>query len=216
VIKRFWKLPAARNLVFGSAIASMAGFGLNGFFSPLLIRKFDVSLVEAGLALGVLASAPAALAVFFGGWLADKFGPDRPGLYAAIPGISLLIGLPVYLIGILQDNYTILLVCVTIASLFLFTYLGVTYGTFQNLMQARMRATVSAMLNALYAFMGGMGPFIIGTISDKFQADGIDSGQALAWALAITSLVYIWAAAHYLLAARHLKTDLERTRDGQL
>lgn len=214
VLARFWKLPAARNLVFGSAIASMAGFGLNGFFSPLLIRKFDVSLVEAGLALGVLASFPAAIAVFLGGWLGDRLGERRPAVYALIPGVSLLIGLPIYLFGILQDDYTVLLICVTTASLFLFTYLGITYGTLQNMMQARMRATVSAILNAIYAFMGGMGPYIIGLISDRFQADGVDGGQALAWALAITSLVYIWAAAHYLLAARHLKADLERTRSG--
>ena len=215
VVGRFWRLPTARHLLLGSSIASMCGFGLNAFFASLLIRRFGVSLAEAGVALGVLASLPAAVAVFFGGWISDRLGPARPGAYALVPGISLLIGLPFYLLGILQENYTLLLAFVGIASLFLFTYLGVTYGTLQNLMQARMRVTAYALLNAIYAFMGGMGPLVIGAISDRFQASGIDSGQALSWALAITSLIYLWAAAHYLLAARHVGPDLARVRSGE-
>ena len=216
VLGRLWNVPTARHLMLGSSIASMCGFGLNAFFTSLLIRRFDVSLAEAGIMLGLLASLPAALAVFLGGWLSDRLGPTRPSAYAVVPGVSILIGLPFYLFGILQDNYTLLLVCVGAASLFLFTYLGVTYGTLQNLMQARMRATAYAILNAIYAFMAGLGPFIIGSISDRFQRGGTDSGQALAWALAITSLVYLWAALHYLLAARHVGTDLGRVANGEL
>ena len=216
VLRRLFTVPTARHLLIGSALASMCGFGLNTFFTSLLIRRFGVSLAEAGIALGLLASLPAALAVLFGGWLSDRLGPARPAAYALVPGISLLIGVPLYLAGILQDDYAVLLVCVAAASLFLFTYLGVTYGTLQNLMQARMRATAYAILNAIYAFMAGLGPFIIGTISDRFQAGGTDSGQALAWALAITALVYLWAALHYLLAARHVGTDLRRVASGEL
>ena len=35
-------------------------------------------------------------------------------------------------------------------------------------------------------------------------------------AMALLSLVQIWAAAHYLLAARHLRGDLARARSGQV
>ena len=70
VLRRLFVLPSARNLVIGSGLAAMLGFGLNYFFTSLMIRKFELGLAEAALYSGLIASLPAALSVIGSGWLA--------------------------------------------------------------------------------------------------------------------------------------------------
>ena len=159
VLSRLFHLKSARQLLAGSTLASMVGFALNSFVALLLVRKFEFTLVQAGLVSGLLASAPGALSVVVGGSLADWLGKKTPAAYALLPGISLLIAAPLYIFAITREDVTVLLVVMTVAALFQYTYLGVTFGCFSNLLHPRMRATGSAVLGAIYGLIGqGVGP----------------------------------------------------------
>ena len=217
VLDRLFGLASARHLLVGSTIASLVGFGLNSFVALLLIRKFEFSLVQAGLFSGLLASFPGAISVLAGGRIADWLGKGNPAAYALLPGVCMLVAAPLYIFAITRDAITLLLVFMTTAALFQYTYLGVTYGTFQNLLHPRMRATGTAVLAAIYGLLGqGIGPLAVGALSDMLMRRyGIDGGNALAGAMALTALLYVWAGGHYLLAARHLGGDLARVRGGQ-
>lgn len=212
VLRRLLLLPSARNLVIGSALAAMLGFGLNYFFTSLMIRKFAVGLGEAGLYAGVIASLPAALSVLGTGWLGDRLGARNPAAYALIPALCLLAGGPIYALAITRDELGLLLGLVSIATFLNFGYLGVTYAALQNLMHPRMRATASAVLNVVYGIASGLGPLLLGLLSDAMALEyGPSTGLALAMALG--SAIYIWAALHYFLASRHLGQDLVATRN---
>jgi MFS family permease len=215
VLGRLVLLPSARNLVIGSAIAAAIGFGLNYFFTSLMIRRFGLPIGEAGLYAGLIASAPAAISVLASGWLGDRFGERRPSAYALIPGVSMLFGGPLYALAVTRDSLPVLLGLVTLSALLQFGYLGITFATLQNLMHPRMRATASAMLNAVYALAGGLGPIVLGALSDYLEPRH-GGGTGLAIAMALTALAYVWAAAHYLLAARNVGTDLAAVREGRV
>jgi MFS family permease len=212
VFRRLAGLPSARQLLAGSTIASMVGFGLNSFMAFLLVNKFAFSLAQAGLFAGLLGSLPGAIAVVAGGRIADWLGSRNPAAYALIPGICLLAAAPLYMFAIVQDDVTLLLVLVFVAALFQYTYLGVTFGVFQNLLHPRMRATGTALLNTVYGLIGqGIGPLLVGWLSDRL-ARNYGAGDGLAFAMAATAALYLWAGIHYLLAARRLGSDLEWTR----
>jgi len=213
VMKRLFVLPSARNLVIGSTLAATLGFGINYFFTALMMRKFALGIGEAGLYAGVIASLPAALSVVLSGWLGDKLGEKRPAAYALVPGVSLLIGGPLYAFAITRGDLTLLLALVGVSTVFMFGYLGVTFATLQNLMHPRMRATASALLGAVYGVAGGAGPLVLGYMSDRL-APAFGPGHGLAYAMALAALAYLWAGAHYLLAARHLAADQARVREG--
>jgi MFS family permease len=215
VIRRFALLPSARHLIAGSTLAAAIGFGLNFFFTSLMMRRFGLSIAEAGLYAGLIASLPAALSVIASGWLGDRLGAKNPGAYALIPGISILVGGPLYVVAIVQDSLPLLLGLVTVSAFLQFGYLGVTFATLQNMMHSRMRATASALLNSIYAIAGGIGPYVLGRMSDNLEAQyGV--GIGLAYAMALLSLVYLWAGAHYILAARTLGRDLDSAREGRV
>ena len=213
VFGRLLGLKSARQLLAGSTLASMVGFGLNGFITFLLVRKFQLSLAQAAFYAALLGSLPGAVAVIAGGWLADRYGPSRPGLYAAIPGWCLILSAPLYILGVTRASVGPMLLLVFVAALLQYTYLGVTYGVFQNLLHSRMRATGSALLNAIYSLVGqGLGTVLVGWLSDRL-APTYGSADGLAYAMAITAAIYLWSGAHYLLAARHVGPDISSVRE---
>jgi MFS family permease len=215
VLHRLFLLPSARHLVIGSTIAAGIGFGLNYFFTSLMIRRFGLSISEASLYAGLIASLPAAISVVGMGWLGDRWGAKNPGAYAIIPGAAMLVGGPLYIVAITRSDLTLLLGLVTISAVLQFGYLGITFASLQNLMHPRMRATASAVLNAIYAVAGALGPMILGWISDRLEPN-YAPGEGLALAMAVVSLAYLWAGAHYLLAARRIGPDLAAARARDL
>jgi MFS family permease len=70
-----------------------------------------------------------------------------------------------------------------------------------------MRATATALLNVFYGLASAFGPMLFGFLSDLFSTR-YGPAQGLAQAMAIGGLIYLWAALHYLLAARRLRADM--------
>jgi len=211
VLRRLFLLPSARNLIIGSALAAMLGFGLNYFFTSLMIRKFELGLAEAGLYSGLIASLPAAVSVLASGWLADRFAARTPAAYALIPAACLILGGPLYVLAITREDLTLLLLLVGGATFLNFGYLGVTYAALQNLMHPRMRVSAYAVVNGVvYGTASALGPILLGALSDRMALD-YGASQGLAIAMAIGGALYVWAGVHYLLAARRMKADLQET-----
>lgn len=211
VLRRLFVLPSARNLVIGSALAAMLGFGLNYFFTSLMIRKFELGLAEAGLYSGLIASLPAAVSVIASGWLADRLSERTPAAYALIPAVCLVLGGPLYVLAITRDDLTLLLALVSVATFLNFGYIGVTYAALQNLMHPRMRVSAYAVVNGVvYGAASALGPILLGALSDS-MALSYGAAEGLAVAMAIGGGLYVWAGAHYLLAARRLGADLKET-----
>jgi hypothetical protein len=88
----------------------------------------------------------------------------------------------------------------------------------QRLVGARERALGSAMLLLIVNLVGlGLGPYLVGKVSDfiraQYVADGFDKtialAQGLRWALAIMVCVNVWSFVHYMIAAKTLVRDSE-------
>jgi len=207
VLKRLLVLPSARNLLIGSAFAAMLGFGVNYFFTSLMIRNFGLGLAEAGMYAGVIASAPAILSVLVSGWLGDKFGERNPAAYALVPAVCLLLAGPVYFFGLQQESLPLLLGMISAGTFLGFGYLGITYAALQNLMHPRMRVTGYAVIQIFYGVASAVGPILVGWLSDRLSLRlGPDDG--LTMAMAVSGAMYVYAAFHYFLAARRLRKDM--------
>jgi Sugar phosphate permease len=212
VLGRYLRWPTMRNMLLGSSIASLVGFGLNAFLAAYLIRRYGFTLVEAGIVAGLVASLPSTISILGAGWLTDRLarGGNRRG-YALVPAITLLVSAPLYAFAITRSDPVLLVTLVGICGLFQYTYLGPTQGTFQNMLGPRMRATGTAFTGMIYTLIGGgFGPLILGAVSDGYAARGTVPGVALGLAMATLCALYLWAALHYWLASRTIEADFER------
>jgi MFS family permease len=216
VFRRFVELRSARHFVIGSALGSMVGLGLIAFLSALLTRRFGLPVGQAGLTTALTSSFPAALSVIFGGILADRLAPRIRASYALVPALSLLVAGPLYALAMTRSDLLPFVGLTIVSTLLQFMYLGVTVGTVQNMMHPRMRATANALTNIVSGIFGGLGPLLIGAMSDRLAGAGLAPDVALGYAMAGAGILSLWAAAHFFIAARTVGQDLAMVREGRI
>lgn len=200
------------HITAGIVIASFAGYALLAFTASLMVRRFGMGMAEAGIATGLITGCAAGIGTGLGGYLADRLGRRDARFHVAVPAIGLMIATPLLVAGYLATDQVSAIALLAAAAIFQFLYLGPTYGVAQNLTKPDMRATTSAVLLFAVNLIGlGAGPPLLGFVSDRLTATHA-SADALGLAMAAFALLFLWAAAHYALAARHLRQDLAQTQ----
>lgn len=241
VLKALWAAPSFRHLALGATLASFVGYGLAYFLVPFLLRgDFGLTLGKAGLYYGLFTGVTIAIGVSLGGLLTDGLGRRNPATYALVPGLAFVAAGALNFFAFRQTDLPTMAAFLTAPFILQYFYLGPTFAVTHNLVEARMRASATAILFLPINLVGlGAGPPFVGWLSDTLAqrlftagefaqvckggkaAAGASADLALAchaasfeglrWALLITaSLLCVWAGLHYLLAARTLRRDLQR------
>jgi MFS family permease len=87
-------------------------------------------------------------------------------------------------------------------------YIGPSIATLHGIVDPRMRATVSAVFYLIINVIGlGVGPTLIGVISDHYAATLGDGSLRMAL-LIVIPVAALWSAAHFMMAARYLRKGL--------
>ena len=155
---------------------------------------------------------------WLGGYLADRctngFRDVRWQLW--VPGIATLINVPLALLAYTWPDRGVVVALLFASLVFGVMYLGPTFATIQRLVTARERALGAALLLLVINLIGlGLGPWLVGMVSDVIYQAQLDGGadalaakaQGLQTALAIMVCINVWSFAHYMLAARSLERD---------
>jgi MFS family permease len=198
--------PSFWLLAFGASLSSLCGYGLATWVASILIRSFDMSLVGAGRFLGSLLLIGGTAGVFLGGLLADRLGGKDRRWYAWLPAIAWLITAPLYAIGLMIENLTMVWLLLLIPNALNILWLGPITTAVQHLVEPSKRATASAAFLLINNLIGlGVGPLLIGVISDALKSTyGVES---LRYAAMGVLVFYLVAALLALIAARYLRAD---------
>jgi MFS transporter, Spinster family, sphingosine-1-phosphate transporter len=218
VARTLWRAPGFTHIAAGASIASFAGYGLTSFAVPLLMRRYGLPVGEAASGFGLVAGVAIGLGIGSGGWLTDRIKSAGRGGRVAASGAAVA-GLLFPLVLSAGDPRLLAIGAVApLAGAHL--YFGPTYGLTVNSVDARSRATaIAILLMAMNAIGLGLGPLTVGALSDVFtqailpgyspvchsSACAAASAQGLSNALRIDVLLYLWAALHFLLAARAIR-----------
>jgi len=204
------KTPSLILLTLGAAATSFTGYAMYQWLPSFLQRAQGLELEAVGrflspvFALGVLG----ALA---GGWLADRIGRTRPAAYAFVPAVAVAIAAPLFCAALLSRDGATSLWLLTVPTLLSYVWIGPTLAAGQTLVRPQVRASIAAIMAFFNNLIGfGLGPLLVGAVSDTLQAAGTAPGEALRIGLLTAVGGYVAAAALFVAAGFFLKADLER------
>lgn len=210
VFKYLWKRRSFRHMAFASSMQAFVGYGILAWVPAFFIRSHDMGTGEVGTWLSMILGFAGAAGTFAGGILADRLSSRTRRWYMWVPGISMFVATP-FSIGVyLWPEPVGAMLWFIIPVLLSTTYTGPTFAMTQSLSPHRMRALASAVLLFIINIIGlGLGPQVIGILSDSFRAY-LDLGEdSLRYAILAVSMAYLIAAWHYYLASRTLEEDLD-------
>jgi MFS family permease len=199
--------PSFWLLSLGAASGSITGYGLLFWLPSFFNRTFGMPVSEAGTFFGSIFLIGGIAGIWLGGWLGDRLGPSRPGAYALIPALCLLIAIPLYAAGLFAPSLVVVWILFTVAQVLALAWLGPVVTAVQHIVVPAMRATASASFLFINNLVGiGFGTFFFGWFSDAMKA--AHGANSLQYSILYGLGFYLVGSAFYLLAAARLKRDL--------
>jgi predicted MFS family arabinose efflux permease len=229
--------PAMRQVLIAGALAATAMNGIGQFLNPFLARNFGIGPAEVGRLIGLIAGASMASGLLIGGFGVDWAGRTDRRWYVWGPALGLVLAAPLFIFGVTRSDLPSTVIILIGAHIAMFVFYSPTLALAQNMVGANMRASSAFVVSGL--IMGligiGVGPTLSGFLSDHFATrvfpafiGSCPGGRALAGAapalidacrsagatgvrqaLIVQSLLCVWSALHYVLAARALRQDLD-------
>ena len=212
-VKSIWAIPSFGLMAVATALTALSGYGLGAWGPSFLIRVHGLTLVEAGLLLGIAGTFSGLFGAIIGGFLCDRLSKKDTRWQLWLPSIGALVSVPLqgafllwpeqsyWLIGDL--HVPIAIVFMLFGGMFASFWIGPTYAAVQNLAPANKRTQASAMLLLMLNLIGmGLGPLFVGILSDVLipQFDDYSLRYALVVSLAAVlagSFLYAKAAGPY-------------------
>jgi MFS family permease len=199
------------HLSLAAGLHSVVWYASGAFNNAFFQRSHGMSASQAGYWISFF-SIVGAVGTFAGGFLADRLSKRRNDRrwYLWVPGIASLLCVPFQSAAYLAGDMSIVLPMFGAMQFMAAAFFGPSFAMTQAIATLRMRSVATSLLLLLQTLIGqGIGPWLAGYISDSLRPS---MGTAsLRYALVIVGLVNIWAAAHYMIAARSLRQDLEGT-----
>jgi predicted MFS family arabinose efflux permease len=202
--------PSLVLLTLAAAATSFTGYGLYQWIPSFLQRAQGLELE----AVGQFLSPIFALGVFgalAGGWIADRIGKTRPAAYALVPAVTLTLSAPFFFAALITTDGHLSLLLLAFPTLLSYAWIGPTLAASQTLSSPAIRASVAAIMGLFNNLIGfGLGPLLVGVLSDTLQGAGAAPGEALRTALIVGAGGYVAAIALFIAAGFNIKRDLER------
>jgi MFS family permease len=208
VFALLWSRRSFRHLSFGAALHAFVSYGAGGWLPPFFMRVHGMSSGEVGTWLGLIAGIVGGAGTFAGGWAADRLGARDQRWYCWVCVLSLIVHAPFAIAGYLAGNPYTALGLYLVPAFMGPVYNAPNFAMTQGIVPLRMRAAGAAVLLFVINLIGmGLGPAFIGWLSDLLSPSA--GVEALRYALLASNAFNLWAAVHYLLAARTLRQELQ-------
>jgi len=194
------------HLMVASPLASAATASMSAWLASMLMRTHGLNIRQAGDTMAVFGLF-SAVGSMSGGLLSDRLsagsGSRRVNLAALFVGLMI----PVMVGAMLLASTGLAIFFSLVVGLLSVAIYPICFGSILNLVKPRMRGLTFGSVQVMSILIGiGMGPFLVGLISDL-----IGGPNSLRYALLLVNCIaYGWSCLHFLLARRGLLADLDR------
>jgi MFS family permease len=205
------RIPTLRATILAQTVLYFV-LASNAFWLPtLLVRRFDLSVSQAGLFAGIVLVLGGLIGTLAGGWIADRLARKNPAAHLQVGIVGFLIGAVFIVISLLAPlnigPIPVFVPAFLITVIALYLNAGPFTAVAQNVLSPGLRASgVTMLLFVAHVFGDSHSTFDVG-----FLADRLGSLQA---ALLITSPTLLVLAA--IIAAtglRSVRPDVQAMED---
>ena len=204
-------IPSLRHIVIGCTLVVFVGYGTTYWNGVFFRRLHGLSPSETGVLLALIGGIIGGVGTFFGGWLADRLAQRDQRAYVWLTAAVKILIAPFVAWFYFETDTRIAAYLLAFIAFFGGFYLSVSFAMTQTLLPPASRALGAAILLFCINIIGlGLGPFVVGILSDFFSAE--HGADGLRYALVIVTLLNIWGSYHYYLAGRSLRADLDAVK----
>jgi MFS family permease len=215
-------------LVLAGLCFNFATYACNSFLVPMLQRYFLMPLQEAAVATGVIVGLTGLVGLTLGGWVADKIHQRIANGRLLFAACSLIISsvTTAWALHAGRIEIGVFVALFSVGWLFAYNFYTCVYTAIQDVVEPRLRATAMALFFAgLYLLGGGMGPVVVGGLSDHFAhsamyAAGAEQMTEAYKAVGLHDAMYLIPVALFLTmlflfqASRTFVRDATRMKEG--
>ena len=210
VARLLWSRISFRHIALAASMQAFIIYGIGNWLPSYFLRTYELDIGTIGAWMALTTGFGGGLGSFCGGWMADKFGAKDVRWYLWVPAILTSLLVPVQLAILLSGEVYFALIMTAPFHFLSAAYLGAVLAVSHNLVNGRMRAMTSAVLFFVLNLIGlGLGPVIVGFLSDVFTRNGMVAPLGTAMLICGT-VAAIWSVTHYILAANKVHEDIAR------
>ena len=181
-----FRLPSFAHIMVGVGFTGIAGYGLGVWSPSFLVRVHNMSLVDAGLYLGLIGVFGGGLGTISSGLLVDRLARRDKRWQLWLPAIGIFLALPTQLAFLLWPaehrlvmgdvDVPFALVFMALSAVFASFWIAPSYAAVQNLVPQYWRTQASALMLLAINLLGmGLGPLLVGMLSDLLSQFGDSS-----------------------------------------
>lgn len=181
-----FRLPSFAHIMVGVGFTGIAGYGLGVWSPSFLVRVHNISLVDAGLYLGLIGVFGGGLGTISSGLLVDRLARRDKRWQLWLPAIGIFLALPTQLAFLLWPaehrlvmgdvDVPFALVFMALSAVFASFWIAPSYAAVQNLVPQYWRTQASALMLLAINLLGmGLGPLLVGMLSDLLSQFGDSS-----------------------------------------
>jgi MFS family permease len=208
MLRYLFAKPCFVYLAFAVGLHTVGTYGLGNWMPSFLKRVHGMSQTDIGLYGGLIIGIGGALGTFIGGYLADKLGRKDKSWYLKISAISGTMALPFLMGYYFFDSVSWVLASLFVGYALISAFLAPSIAITHSLVPENMRAFSSSVLFLTLNLIGlGLGPLIVGILSDLFQPSLAE--QSLRWALACTVFTSLIAIFLFYKASQTVEDAIE-------
>jgi MFS family permease len=202
--------PTVRWVVAGAVLLGICDSSIFFWFAPFMMRIYAIPAETLGWMLGTGIGLSQLAGVLFAGFALDRLERRDVRWHVWLPAITSMSAAPAAAAVYLGHSAAATTILIAVPNFLTACYYAPTIATLQRVTPTSLFPLGVALTYACLTLFGyGLGPLIVGALSDRLQPTlGVDS---LRYAMLITVPVYVAAGLCYAAAARTIKRDAVTT-----
>lgn len=195
-------------LALAATFCTVPAYSASMWNAALFMRRFEVSMGQTGLFLGLVGGTAATVGMLLGGYLGERGKSGPQGLVG--PMWLVLLAGPIHTIAYNAPTFHWAIVLLIVPSIAAGVWYPPIFAALHNSVPIRARAISVAMMKFVTAIVGlGLGPAMVGVLSDLLQpVFGSDSLRIAVIGMANLSVM---GALFLFLAKRALEREVAKS-----